>query len=154
MTDIKKKDGRREKFDRAKIERSLKKAKVDERTVKEITNKILPKEGMTTDEIRRNVAKELRTRNEKAANQYENTNRLIAKKSIKAAHGRVQLSEETMNRLRLKGGDSINIIHSDESRTLKVERGTLKNNEINLNESDLRNIGASDGMRILVQRRI
>jgi len=66
----------------------------------------------------------------------------------------VQLSEETMNRLRLKGGDSINIIHSDESRTLKVERGTLKNNEINLNESDLRNIGASDGMRILVQRRI
>jgi len=149
-----KKDGRREKFDRAKIERSLKKAKVDEKMAKEITNKILPKEGMTTHEIRRNVVKELRTRNEKAANQYENTHRLIAKKSIKAAQGMVQLNEETMNRLKLKGGDTINVIHLGESKTLKVEKGLLKNNEINLNEKDLRNIGASEGIRISVQRRV
>ena len=149
---MKKKDGRKENFDRAKIERSLKKAKVDEKTAKEIANKVILREGMTTEEIRRNVVKELRNKNEKAAKLYENTHRLIARKSIKAAHGMVQLNEETMNWFKLKGGDTINVIHSGESKMLKVEKGLLKNNEIYLNEKDLRNIGASEGMRISVQR--
>jgi hypothetical protein len=154
VTNINKKNGKVEKFDRSKIERSLKRVKVDEKTTKEIASKIIPKENMTTDEIRRTVVKELRRVNEKAAKQYENSRRLNVKRSIKAASGIVQLNKETMTMLNLRGGDTIKVNHLDKRMSFKVEQGTLGQNEINLNESDLRNIGASDGIRILVQRQI
>jgi phosphatidate phosphatase PAH1 len=153
LVNVKKKDGRTEEFKRTKIERSLKNVGVKETNAKEIANKVSEKEGMTTTEIRESVQKELRNRNKEAAEKYESSRRLAARKAIDAAKGTVRLTEETMKRLNLRPGENLELCHKDNRITLKAEKGLVATNEIRLHEDDLRKIGAPEGTRIVARRK-
>ena len=152
MENVKKRSGETEKFDKTKLERSLRKTKVDEQKAKDITNRISEKEMNTTNEIRSMVVEELRKIDTETAMRYENTRRLAAKAAIDAAKGIAQLTEETMNRLNLKVGDTINLCHEDHKHTVKAEKATVGAKEIRLHEEDLKSLGITDGTSIAVRR--
>ena len=152
MENVRKRSGETEKFDKAKLERSLRKARVDEKTAMDITNRVSEKELNTTDEIRNMVAEELRKTDAKAAERYEDTRRLAARAAVDAAKGIARLAEETMTRLNLKAGDTINLCHEDHKYTVKAERAAVGAKEIRLHEEDLKALGVTDGTQIAVRR--
>ena len=154
MDNVRKRSGETEKFDKAKLERSLRKARVDEKTAMDITNRVSEKELNTTDEIRKRVAEELRKTDAKAAERYEDTRRLAAKAAIDAAKGTARMTEDTMNRLKLEAGDTIDLCHEDHKHTVKAERAAINAKEVRLHEEDLKALGVTDGTSIAVRRRI
>ncbi len=154
MENVRKRSGKTEKFDKAKLERSLRKARIDEKTAMDITNRVSEKELNTTDEIRKMVAEELRKTDAKVAERYEDTRRLAAKAAIDAAKGIARMTEETMNRLNLEVGDTIALCHEDQKHTVKAERAAIGLKEIRLHEEDLKALGVTDGKHIAVRRRI
>ena len=153
MENVRKRSGETEKFDKTKLERSLRKARIDEKTAIDITNRVSEKELNTTDEIRKMVAEELRKTDAKAAERYEDTRRLAAKAAIDAAKGTARMTEETMNRLNLEVGDTIELCHEDHKHTVKAERAAMGLKEIRLHEEDLKALGVTDGISIAVRRR-
>jgi hypothetical protein len=153
LVNVKKKDGRTEEFKRTKIEHSLKNVGVNEANAKEIANKVPEKDGMTTTEIRESVQKELRNRNKEAAEKYESARRLAAKKAIDAAKGTAKLTEEALNRLNMRPGETLELCHKDNRVTLRAEKGLIARNEIRLHEDDLKKIGAPEGTRIVARKK-
>jgi hypothetical protein len=152
MTNVLKKNRESEAFDIAKIIRSIRLANLDELTSYEVASKIPKRDGITTEEIRRIIIKELKRIDPEAAMRYSNTRRLAAKKAMHAVKGFAMLPRETMSRLKLRTGENIQVVLGDKRQTLKAEPGLVDRNEIQLNEEDLVSIGASDGTRIAVQR--
>jgi plastocyanin len=152
MENVKKRSGETEKFDKTKLERSLRKTRVDKQKAIDITNRISEKEMNTTSEIRNMVVEELRKTDTEAATRYESTRRLAAKAAIDAAKGVARLTEETMNKLNLEVGDTINLCHEDHKHTVKAERAAVGAKEIRLHEEDLKSLGVTDGTSIAVRR--
>ncbi len=152
MENVRKRSGETEKFDKAKLERSLRKARVDEKTATDIANRVSEKEVNTTDEIRNMVAEELRKTDAKAAERYEDTRRLAARAAVDAAKGIARLAEETMTRLNLKAGDTIDLCHKDHKHTVKTEKAAVGAKEIRLHEEDLKALGVTDRTQIAVRR--
>ena len=152
MENVRKRSGETEKFDKGKLERSLRKARVDEKTAMDITNRVSEKELNTTDEIRNMVAEELRKTDAKAAERYKDTRRLAARAAVDAAKGIARLAEETMTRLNLKAGDTIDLCHEDHKHTVKAEKATVGAKEIRLHEEDLKALDVTDGTQIAVRR--
>ncbi|MEE9152279.1 MAG: ATP cone domain-containing protein [Thermoplasmata archaeon] len=152
VENIKKRSGETEKFDKAKLERSLRKARADEKTATDIANRVSEKEVNNTDEIRNMVDEELRKTDAKAAERYKDTRRLAAKAAVDAAKGIARLTEETMTRLNLKAGDTIDLCHEDHKHTVKAEKAAVGAKEIRLHEEDLKALGVTDGTQIAVRR--
>lgn len=152
MENVKKRSGETEKFDKTKLERSLRKTRVDEQKAIDITNRISEKEMNTTTEIRNMVVEELRKTDTEAATRYESTRRLAAKAAIDAAKGVARLTEETMNKLNLEVGDTISLCYEDHKHTVKAERAVVGAKEIRLHEEDLKSLGITDGTSIAVRR--
>ena len=152
MENVKKRSGETEKFDKAKLERSLRKARVDEKTAMDITNRDSEKELNTTDEIRNMVTEELRKIDTEVAKRYEDTRRLAARAAVDAAKGIARLAEETMTRLNLKAGDTIDLCHEDHKHTVKTEKAAVGAKEIRLHEEDLKALGVTDRTQIAVRR--
>jgi anaerobic ribonucleoside-triphosphate reductase len=153
MTNVKKRDGRSEKFDRSKIERSIRASGLDEKAAKEVAKMVPEREGITSDEIRKTVSRELRKRDTKVADRYDVTRRLAAKKAVEAAKGSAHLTEDAMKGMNLQPGDTVELLHGENRRTVKVAKTTTGKRSIHLHESDLKTLGASEGKRITVHRR-
>lgn len=153
MANVMKKDGRTEMFNRTKLERSMRDAGADESTAREVASKVKEREGMTTDEIRKTVTNELRQRKTEIAERYENTKRLAAKKAVDAAKGTARITEDTMNRMNLKTGDNMELMHENNRHTVKAEKASVGRKEIRLHEEDLKALGAKEGTRITARKR-
>ena len=152
MANVKKKDGRTEMFDRTKLERSIRDAGADENTAKEVAAKVEDREGMTTDEIRKNVTNELRPRKAEIAERYVNTKRLAAKKAVDAAKGTARITENCMEKMNLKSGDTIELMHEDKRHKVIAEKASVGRIEIHLHEEDLKALGAEEGTRIAARK--
>ena len=155
MSLVKKKNGATEEFDSKKIEDSLRNTGTTDETAKEVASKVRVKEGITTTDIRRTVSRELKKINAEAAKSYSEARRLVAKKSMEAAEGIAWFSKETMNRLKLKTGEVMDILHGDRVHTMKAGRDkhNSSRNEISLANSDMEALGAEDGHRLVARKR-
>ncbi|MDH5754048.1 MAG: ATP cone domain-containing protein [Candidatus Bathyarchaeota archaeon] len=73
MAKVKKRSGDMQEFDRAKLKRSLKKAGAKEEHATKVAETVAGtlREGMTTAEIKRMAATELRRMDQRAAQTYE-----------------------------------------------------------------------------------
>lgn len=73
MAKIKKRSGAMQDFDRAKLKRSLKKAGAKDEHATKVAETVVGRvrEGMTTAEIKRHAATELRRMDQKTATAYE-----------------------------------------------------------------------------------
>lgn len=152
MPEIKKWTGSSEPFDRTKLVHSLHAAGADEQVARTVANNITVKEGMSTHELRSQVAQELRKHDPETAEVYESTVRLAAKKAIDAARGTVQMAGETLARLKIKAGETIHIIHKDEKHTFEAQTANVSPSEIRFSEEDIQAIGAEPEFRVATQR--
>jgi hypothetical protein len=152
MTNVVKTDKRTVAFEKKKIVRSIIRAGIDEITAHEVATTVPEKEGITTDEIRMIVTEELKMIDPEAAMRYSNTRRLAARMALNTVKGFALLPRETMNRLKLKTGENINVVFGERIYTLRAEPGSVERNGIMLHTEDLQTVGASDGERIVVQR--
>lgn len=152
ITRVDKKDRRPEKFDTEKIERSLHYIGLDEITAREIAWKVPERDGITTDEIRSIVFEELKKRDPEAAERYLSTKRLVARTDIDAIKGIALLQKETMSRLNLNAGETIEVLLGERKHSLRAEHSQVHKDDVLLHEEDLKTIGAQIGTRIIVQR--
>jgi hypothetical protein len=154
MTTLTKHDGSKEPFDRKKIEESIRKAGADDATAKEIARSI-PTDNITSLQIRSSVVEKLRERSVNVSHRYSGTIRLAPRTSNDVPRGVVLMAKENLNRLNVKTDEMIQIRHGNLIKEFKAEAApTVKKNEICINTDDCRDIGITDGNRIITTRRM
>lgn len=151
MVKIRKRDGREEEFSAIKFEESLKKAGATPEVAREIAQKAPLREGMTSDEIRRYTIEELRRRDARIATNYEMARKLAARRAVDASAGTAKLNEEIFRQWNLTPGEPVELEHAGRKHTLRTVKAPVGLREIQLNEADLRALGAPEGTRITVR---
>lgn len=145
---ITKRDGEMEEFDREKIFRSICCAGGDERTARDISDKISENECRDTDHIRNFVIEELRKTDPVAASCYQKTLRFIADEALDQEKGIAKISEKIMHRLRIRPGDTFHIVSGDRSILVVAQKAGYDGDVISLSKDDLVAIGISPGKKI------
>lgn len=154
MANVTKRNGTTETYKREKIVNSIKKAGLDDAAARKIANAI-PERDISTAELRKTITENVRMTNQEAAARYEGTTRLVARKSVQSAKGVARMTQNTLNRMKVKVGDTIDLIHGDRKHRVKVDvSDQAKEREINLHTEDLHTIGAEEGNRINTYRRM
>ncbi len=154
MVNVKKRNGSMQMFERSKIERSLRESGASEGVAREVAASVHEREGMTVDEIRSMVSRELRTRDARAADHYDSTRRMVARRAVEAAsRGTARMSAEAMRTMRIRAGEPVEVSFSGRSQTLLAETAPKGVSGVVVSESDLRVLGASEGMKVEVRRR-
>lgn len=117
-----------------------------------MAQKISPLEGTTTEELRRQVSKELERENAALSGAYASTRRLRARTASDLAAGVVLLHEELMKQHGLQSGQSAHVVHMDKRTDVQVRpTETAKPAEIWMSRKDLDRLGASEGSRVNVR---
>lgn len=152
MTDVRKRDGRVETFNKAKIQQSILRAGGDEKLAIEVANTVPDEVALTTADIRARAVEELTKRNPEVAGAYENTRRLTARKATDVAPGGARVTEQAMSYLNLEPGDPVQLGFAEKTHDVRAKKGAQDPQSIHLNEEDLRKIGATEGTRIAVRK--
>jgi len=154
MVNVKKRNGSMQMFERSKIERSLRESGASESVAREVSASVHEREGMTVDEIRSMVSRELRSRDARAADHYDNTRRMVARRAVEAAsRGTARMSTEAMRTMRIRAGEPVEISFSGRTQTLLAETAPKGVSGVQVSESDLNALGAREGMKVEVRRR-
>ena len=154
MTNVKKRNGSMQMFERSKIERSLRESGASESVSREVAASVHVREGTTVDEIRSMVSRELRSRDARAADHYDSTRRMVARSAVEAASkGTARMSTEAMRTMKIRAGEPVDISFSGRTQTLMAETAPKGVSGVQVNESDLKALGACEGMKVEVRRR-
>lgn len=151
MTKVKKRTGEMEDFDRGKIESSARKAGASPETARKVAERIHAPEQVSSEEIRRQVAEQLRQEDPAVSAAYLSTKRLAAKTLSDVASGVARVHDDLARRFGIDSGARIKVWHDGRERELRLERSTrVHPQEVQMAESDLRRLGASDGSKVSV----
>ena len=154
MVNVKKRNGSVQMFERSKIEHSLRESGASEGVAREVAASVHVREGTTVDEIRSMVSRELRSRDAKAADHYDSTRRMVARRAVEAAsRGTARMSAEAMRTMKIRAGEPVEISFSGRTQTLLAETAPKGVSGVLVSEPDLRALGASEGMKVEVRRR-
>ena len=155
MAKVTKEDKIGQSFDRKKIERSVRKAGADEKTARDISRSVKKRDGMSTNDIRNEVYVRLIKKDPKAARKYNNSRRLVARRSSEAKPGTILLSNTSYTNLELNSGEGVDLMCGEKRFPMKAQRGTREKmewNEVRLSGKDMDKMGVDDGSRILACR--
>jgi len=146
---IKKKSGEPADFDRGKLETSMQNAGASADVVKRISERIQPSEGLSTDDLRKSVAEELRKENAALSGAYMSTKRLRVRSVSDLASGVARLHAEHVHGLR----SDVNaiLLYASKKAEVRLEPSpSADRKEIHLNKVDIHKLGAQDGYRVSV----
>jgi len=152
MAKLKKRSGKEEEYNRTKLEGSLRKAGATEETTRHVAERVSPREGMTTSELRGQVATELKSRNPEVAKRYENARARVAKTGATVPKGSAYLHEETLRILGAKTGDMIELIHGGKTYRVRAEVSPVEQREIHLHNEAFKALDASTGTKVGFKR--
>ena len=153
MPRIRKASGVEEEFERTKLESSLQRAGVAEQVAREIASRISVREGMSTSEIRSQVLSELRAKDPATAERYEHTRCCAAQASTEVPQDTVRLHPETLKRLGVQPGATLELEHAGRRRTLRVEESSaISSRELHVHSEVLSSLGASAGAKLALRR--
>ncbi len=141
-----------QEFDQKKLEESIRRAGASDETAKRVAERVKPFDGMTTDELRRQVSQELRRENEALSGAYTSTRRLRARAAKDLSSGVVLLHDELLKQYGLQSGQPAYVVHLDKRADVQVRpTESAKQAEIWMSRSDLERLGASEGSRVNVR---
>lgn len=154
MTAIIKRSGETEEFDRKKIEDSIRNAGVDWEPAKEIAGMIQEKEGLTTSDVRKALERELKNLDQELSDRYSGARRFTARNSAKIVKGTARLSNDSIDAMEIKAGDTLEIKYRDRWQKMRIEGddGNSSHREIILNKHDMTAIGVIDGNRVKARK--
>jgi len=153
MPRIKKLSGVEEEFERAKLESSLQRAGAAEQVARELASRISAREGMSTEELRSQVLSQLRAKDPAAAERYERTRCCEARASAEVPQDAARLHPETLKRLGIQPGATLELEHVGRRQTLKAEESSaISSREVHLHSEVLSSLGASAGAKLALRR--
>jgi hypothetical protein len=149
MTQVKKRSGELQEFDRAKVEVSIRKAGASPDVVTKVAQRIRLEEGLDTMELRKRVAEELRKENPNLAEAYVSTVRLPVKARTEAAAGRAKVPRKLPRVPHFPGAGKARVFYEGRSTDVLIEP-ELQVREIWVNQMDLQKLGVAEGTRVAV----
>ena len=135
-------------FDGKKLELSISMAGVSREDALDVSKRILIMDDITTDEIRQRVFDELRKIDPRIAQLYLRTVRFVVCVSEDIMKGVAKVSEETLHRLRIRVGETFQLVNGDKAITVIAESAPIGRNEVCLNHEDLKEIKAEVGKKV------
>lgn len=150
MTQVVKRSGELQEFDRTKLVASIQRAGADPQVANAIGAKITVAEGTSTMDLRRNVTEELRKVDERLADAYARTLRLraMARDDVSAGSARVPKKIERV--MGVTPGQPARVRHKDNRRDVRVEPA-LDMREVWLNRTEYEALGLPEGTRVAVR---
>jgi len=147
---IRKKSGELQEFDRRKLGESIRRAGASQDVAKRIAERIQPSEGMSSQDVRRRVADELRNENMALSGAYVSARRLRARAAQDLSTGVARLHADHMRGL---GSDQrAMLVNEDKRAELRVEPTTsAASHEVLLSSADLQRLGIQEGSRVAVR---
>lgn len=153
MSTIRKLSGAQEEFRRTKLESSLRRAGASKSTARELASKLSIREGMSTTELRSQVLSELKALDAEAAERYEETRCCEAKDSAEVPEDVVRLHPNTLRRLEISSGATLQLEHAGKRQTLRTEESSaIPSRELRVHSEVLRALGASAGTKLSLRR--
>jgi len=153
MPRIRKLSGTEEEFERAKLESSLQRAGTAEQVARELATRLSVREGLSTSELRSQVLSELRAKDAAAAERYERTRCCAAQASAGVPQDVVRLHPETLKRLEVQPGATLELEHAGRRRTLRAEESSaVSSQELHIHNDVLSSLGASAGAKLALRR--
>lgn len=146
-----KKNGRKERFKKGKLIRSLKEAGLESHIAKNIANSMDIENGMSTEEIRSIVKAYLEHVDKKVLERYSNTKRMRVHNDILEVEGNCLLDNETMKKMGFLTGEEIDVINGEFYEKLRVFGITgdwIKPDHLYLSHEDMEEIKAGNESRI------
>jgi hypothetical protein len=150
---VKKRSGEMQEFSRSKLEESVKRAGAKEEVAKSISEKIVPSEGQTTEQLRQKVGEELRAVDSMSADAYLSTRRLKAKVSPETPVDAGRVSEHLAKLFEQQKALQASLYHGARREDVRVEPAHRNFGEIWLNKAVLDRLAAPEGARIAVRFR-
>ena len=149
---MRKRSGKVEEFDRRKLEESIRRAGASPEVVKRISKRIQPTDEISSKELRRMVAEELRQESVALSGAYQSTKNLRIRSSPEAKVGVARISEQLLKDYGARSGGHVMVRHRDRETKMQVEaRSELDPQEIQVNRTDLDKLGAQEGVRLDVR---
>jgi hypothetical protein len=152
MTNVTKRSGELQAYDRRKLVESMVRAGASEPVAKEIATRVqvADGDGLSTIELRRRVAAELRKVNEAVSDAYARTLRLPVKARDDVETGRARVPKRIERVPDMTSGQPGRLGFGERRAEVRIEPA-LDNREVWLNPSDFRALGAPEGERIAVR---
>jgi len=152
MDVIRKNGGTVEQFDPSKLERSVRAAGADDLIVQEVVGSVGPTDVRTTRELRHEVSKRLRGRDEEVARRYETSRVVLAHATDEVAKGEVCMNEGVVQQLMLWADDLVELRHAGRSSMARIYRCNPETRELLVNPAQMRALDASEGSRVVVSK--
>ena len=144
-----KRDGRREKYDRTKLARSLMRAGVTPYMLTGILTAVTPLPDEDTGSLRADIESELERWHPNAARRYATTRGLTVHGSERAGYGWVCMNPETVSRLGLRSGDTVWLNDNGASAPFSVEsHEDIERGQAWLNPREMAAMGVRDGAKL------
>jgi hypothetical protein len=152
MTNVTKRSGELQAYDRRKLVESMVRAGASEPVAKEIAARVevADGDGMSTIELRRRVAAELRKVNESVSEAYARTLRLPVKARNEVETGRALVAKRIERVPDMTSGQPGRLGFGERRAEVRIDPA-LEDREVWLNPSDFRALGAPEGTRISVR---
>lgn len=149
---MRKRSGKLEEFDRRKLEESIRRAGASPEVVKRISQRIQPKDEISSEEIRKKVAEELRQESSTLSGAYRSTEMLRIRTSSETKAGVARLNEDLLREHGARSGEHVLVRHKGKESKMQVEaQPDLSMSEIQVSKSDLEKLGAQEGVRLDVK---
>jgi predicted transcriptional regulator with HTH domain len=147
---IKKKSGELQDFDQDKLEKSMLDAGATPQLAKQISSRVQPSEGLSSDDLRRRVSEELLRENTYLAGAYLSTRRFTVKNDPSLVSGIVRMDAEHFNGI----SASANAILYAETNKTEVHLQAIQGmdpGEIQMSFADMDKLHVSDGSCVAVR---
>jgi hypothetical protein len=152
MAKVRKRSGEAEEFDMRKLEESIRRSGASPEVAKRIAQRAEPKGDVSSDELRRTVADELRKENTSLSGAYLSTKMLRTRTSSDLKAGVVRMHEDLLKRQGARSGEHVMLRHKDHEAKLRIEaHSEVHPREIVVSKSDLDKLGAQEGVRLDVK---
>ena len=151
MPKVRKPCGAMEEFDRARLQHSIMSSGASPETAREIADKLQPFDGVDVDDIRKTVARELKTTDARLEQSYLRSENLISRSSSALAPGVAEISDDVMRRLMASPGERAVLRAGSSVTDVKVQpRNVVPPTEIRVSKRDIERLDARDGARVTV----
>jgi hypothetical protein len=152
---IRKRNGRKQKYKIAKVIASLQKAGIETRIAHSIQNALDIYDGISSEDIKKQIYRILMKHNKNAAGKYWYTRGLNVNVEALGVNGSAIISSKTMTDLDMHVGDTIDVYNGEKHENVRVyplEGTYIKPDAIQISESDMLDLGVHSGSKIAVRK--
>ncbi len=152
MAKVRKRSGESEEFDRGKLEESVRRAGASPEVAKRVAEQAEPKGDVSSDELRRRVADELRKESTSLSGAYLSTKMLRTRTASDLKSGVARIHEDLLKSQGARSGEHVMLRHKDREAKVQIESDSnLHPREIAVSMSDLDKLEAKEGIRLDVK---